>query len=92
METPQSVVDLRIGDRIRIQGQVGLWRLDSLEQQPGATRARFTLVGSGTLTMSPGARLRVRLGDSVTMVTHGSGRSVADLMEPEQVRAIRLTR
>ena len=90
MEPPQQVVDLRIGDCIRVQGQVGLWRLDSLEQRPGATRARFKLVGGGSLTISSGAWLRMQLGDSVTVATHGSGQSVADLMEPEQVRVIRL--
>ena len=87
MEQPlPRVAQLRIGDRVRIQGQVGLWKLAGLDERPGATRARFTLAGAGSLTMSRGARLSARLEDLVTIVAAGSGRYVADLLVSEQAK------
>ncbi len=88
MELPlPHVLELRVGDRVQIPGQVGLWRLTGLDERPGVMRARFTLAGGGSLTMSRGARLSAGLEDSVTVVTAGSGRYLSDLLPSEQVRS-----
>ena len=87
MKQPQpQVAQLRIGDRVRFQGQVGLWKLAEPDDRPGIARARFTLAGAGSLTLSRGARLSARLEDSVTVVTPGSGRYISDLLLSKQVR------